>query len=441
MFKRVLYGCGNLSYSVISQTITNFFMFFATSVLGISGTLVGIAIAISTIWDGISDTLFGYFSDNFNFLKMGKRNGYMLVATIGMSIANIAIWCVPNTLSIGFKFIWIVISLLVLETFNTMFATPYVALGNELAKSDNDRTKINATSTIFYLIGIIIPSVLLYVFLPDTDLYPIGQLNPKGYVNIAITSSIICLVFGLISTLTTIQKTAKSAEKKKLHIKDLFTNFLSAFKHKDLRKVIFGYVFTCMATVFLCSVGLHFFTYSLFYTSMQITIILLTLIVGNIISQPIWVALSKKFSKSKALVWAILLTTLSVFIVIGIFIFRIELVDISFYLIIAVIFFCGLGSGGLYSLPSSIYGDLIMKMDNGENLIGVYSGTLTFASNIANSITQLLVGVLLDVIKFDSSIQLQTLQVQTGLALILFIGVQISLIGACFIFAKFIKNN
>ena len=48
MLKKIFYGFGGLSYSVISQTISNFFMFFATSVLGISGTLVGITIGIST---------------------------------------------------------------------------------------------------------------------------------------------------------------------------------------------------------------------------------------------------------------------------------------------------------------------------------------------------------------------------------------------------------
>ena len=195
MLKKLFYGFGGLSYSVIGQTISNFFMFFATSVLGLSGTLVGITIGISTIWDGLSDTIIGYFSDNHKGKFLGKRNGYMLVATIGMTIFNIALWSVPNSLSVGLKFVWIVISLLLLETFNTMFATPYNALGNELAESYHDRTKINAFSTVFYLIGIIIPSVLLVVFLPSTEEYPIGQLNPKGYVSIAVVTSVICLIF------------------------------------------------------------------------------------------------------------------------------------------------------------------------------------------------------------------------------------------------------
>lgn len=443
MLRKIFYGFGSLSYSVISQTMSNFFMFFATSVLNISGTLVGVAIAISTIWDGISDTLVGYLSDKYILGKFGHRNGYMLIATIGMSLSNIALWCVPNTLSLTFKFIWILVSLLIVETFNTMFSTPYMALGNELASSYNDRTKVNACSTVFYLFGIIVPSVLLLIFLPNTEEYPIGQLNPNGYVKISIVTSIICLFFGVLSSLLTLKKQEKiEAYHSQFNFKKVFSNFLSAFKNKKLRKIIFGYVLTSIATVFLCSVGLHFFTYSFFYSSSQITYLLLCLILGTIISQPLWVYVANKNKKKPALIIGIILTILAVFGVITIYLFRIELYHISFYLMLGAIFICGIGSGALYSLPTAIYGDAIMSINTDkENLTATYSGTLTFASNIANSITQLIVGVLLDVIKFDSSLQVQTLGVQTGLALILFIGVQTSLIVACLIFSRYRENG
>lgn len=437
--KKLFYGFGGLGYSVISQTISNFFMFFATSVLGLSGTLVGITIGISTIWDGISDTLIGYLSDNHKIGRFGKRNGYMLIATIGMSIFNVALWTIPNNLSTVLKFVWILLSLLLLETFNTMFSTPYNALGNELASSYHDRTKINAFSTVFYLIGIIVPSVLLVVFLPNTEEYPIGQLNPRGYVKISFVTSLICLIFGLMCSLFTIPKKSEREEvnNKKASLKDLFCNFLSVFKNIKIRKLILGYVMTSIATVFLCGVGLHFFTYSFFYTSNQITALLLTLMIGTIISQPLWVFISKKQRKKPSLILGILLTIFSVFGVIVVYLFRIELYKVSFLIMLLLIFFCGIGSGALYSLPMSIYGDVIENNKDSEDKSATYSGVLTFAGNIANSISQLAIGILLDVISFDSTESVQTLGVQTGLALILFIGVQLSLITACFIFASF----
>ena len=204
---------------------------------------------------------------------------------------------------------------------------------------------------------------------------------------------------------------------------------------------------TSVATVFLCSVGLHFFTYSLFYSSNQITYLLLTLMFGTIISQPLWVKISSKKKKKPALIAGILTTIFAIFGVIFIYLFRIEIYEISYYLMLCAVFICGVGSGALYSLPTSIYGDLIDEITtNGENRVATYSGTMTFASNIGNSITQLVVGILLDIIGFDSSLQMQTLGVQTGLSLILFVGVQASLIIACFVFAghnehKTLSNN
>ena len=125
-----------------------------------------------------------------------------------------------------------------------------------------------------------------------------------------------------------------------------------------------------------------------------------------------------------------------------IYLFRIEVYEYSFILMISLIFICGVGSGALYSLPLSIYGDAIERLNKtGDNRNATFGGVLTFAGNMANSITQLLVGVLLDIIRFDSSEEIQTLGVQTGLALILFIGVQMSLIIACFIFASYKEKN
>lgn len=437
--KKYFYGFGGLSYSVISQTVSNFFMFFSTSVLGIKGTIVGIAIAISTIWDGISDTIVGYISDNYRLGFLGKRNGYMLIATIGMSIANIFLWCVPNDINVGFKFIWILLSLLILETFNTMFSTPYMALGNELSRNDNERTTIGAINTIFYLIGMIVPSVLLFIFLPSTTEYPVGQLNPNGYVKIAIVSSVICLVCGLIASLTTIPKNKFDRVKNskfKLSIGGLWNNFLTAFRDKRVSKIIWGYVLVSIATVILCSVGMHFFTYSFFYESNQITILLLTLLLGTIISQPLWVSLSKKSSKKPALLSGIIVTILAVFAVIFIFLFRIELVDISFYLMIVAILFCGVGSGALYTLPTAMYGDAVMKIDRSGSLNATYSSTLTFAGNMASSIAQLTIGILLDLIGFDGGKSVQSLFVQSGLAIIIFVGIEFTLIWSCLIFSK-----
>ena len=109
---KFLYGLGGLGYSSMSQTLNNFIMFFGTSVMGISGSLVGIAIAISSLWDGVSDPLVGHLSDNTNNRFFGKRLGFMFFGIFIIALLNICIWSMPSSLPEFGKFLWLLIGML-----------------------------------------------------------------------------------------------------------------------------------------------------------------------------------------------------------------------------------------------------------------------------------------------------------------------------------------
>ena len=88
-----------------------------------------------------------------------------------------------------------------------------------------------------------------------------------------------------------------------------------------------------------------------------------------------------------------------------------------------------------------MYSDAISKINRATGLdkTATYSGVMTFMSNLFNCILQLIIGIMLDLIKFNPNKMEQTLSVQTGLAIILFVGIQISLIGGYYIFSKYNK--
>lgn len=433
---KIIYGIGNLGYSVISQTMTNFFMFFGTSVLKMPGGLVGIAIAISTFWDGFTDPIVGFLSDHYPLFKMGNRRGYMLVATFGMALLNIVIWSVPTRLGVGFKFLWVLVSLLMIETFNTLYSTPYMALGTDISRSYNDRTLIQMSKTCFFLVGMIIPSILMVVFLPNTSDYPIGQLNPAGYRYMAIFTSVICLISGLVCVFFT-RSVQINGKPEKFKFSKIFTDFVSTFKCKELAKIIAGYSFCMLSGVMLTGVGMHFFTYCFGLSSGQITLLLMCLLGGNLLSQPIWFRLSEYRDKLLSLLTAIFVAVIGSFLIIILFLLRFQIKHPFFWIAIAILI-SGMGSGALYTLPTSMYSDAITRQNHatGKNRTAMYSGVLTFSSNIVSSLALLIVGGLLDVIRFDPNTMEQSLGVQTGLALILFVGIQVSLIVGYFVFSK-----
>ena len=435
------YGIGNLGYGVISQTVTNFYMFYGTAVLGLSGSVIGFIIAISTVWDGVSDCFIGGLSDKVKIGKLGHRNGYMLIATIGMSVINVLLWNVPNS-SYIIKYIWIGVGLLLLETFNTMFSTPYMALGNDIATSANNKTLLQIYKTIGFLIAIIIPSALMFIFLPSTEKYPVGQLNPKGYISISLASSVICLVAGLMSVFLTLKKSKERKienENNSLSIKSLFLNFYSTLKVARIRKLIIGYALAQIPSVILTGLGMHFFTYCFLCDSRQITVLLLSLILGMLVSQPLWFYLSKKTDRKQALMNSIFVAIIGVFCIIFVYIFRFSLLELSFYISIFATFVCGFGSGGLYALPLSLYGDEIDNLNkkSKENKTATYSGALTLFSNLASSIMLFVVGLMLDLVGFNAKEQIQPLLVQTFLAVTLFVGVVAAFISAGVLFYSY----
>ena len=438
---KLAYGIGNLGYSVISQTITNFFMFFGTSVLKLNGFLVGVAISISTFWDGFTDPIVGYVSDRYSILKLGNRKGYMLIATFGMALINIVIWFVPFNMSKIIKFIWLTLGLVAIESFNTLYSTPYMALGTDISINYNDRTKIQISKTVFFLIGMMIPSMLLYIFLPNTKDYPIGQLNPYGYRYMSIVTSIICVISGLISVFFTKSNKRIIQEKTDFSFTLMFSEFLKVLKIKPLSLIIFGYSIVMLSAVILTSVGMHFFTYCFVLSSRQITTLLSCLLIGTLSSQPIWYIASVKKDKKTALLGGLFVSVIGVFLIITVFLLRFQIGKYAFWYILIAIFICGVGSGALYSLPCSMYSDVINKINKitKSNKTATYSGVMTFVSNIFNCLLQLIVGIMLDIIKFNPNEIAQTLSVQTGLALMLFVGIQIALISGYYIFSRYDK--
>jgi len=443
---KVFYGVGNLGYGAVSQTYTNFIMFFGTSVLKISGSLMGIAVAIATAWDALTDPVIGFASDNGKSRLFGRRHGFLLIGIYGMSICNLLVWGVPHVFTPTVKFMWLLVSILLLETFNTFFATPYNALGAEITNEYNERTEIQMYKTIAFLIALALPTLLLKIFLPDTPEFPQGQLNPQGYLNMGYVTSAICLICGFIMYIGTYSflprlhaKARKERQilltkpkKKKI---DVLKDFGKVMVKKNFRNIIFGYSIALISAAILTGVGMHFFTYTFHFTSNQLTFTLAALLAGTVIGQPLWLYISKKKEKKPALMFGILTSFIGIALMFVVFLCRnIMPTSMVFGLTLPCTLIAGLGTGALYSLPTSMYNDLIAieHEKTKEEKTATYSSAMTLAYKASNAIASLCIGFMLDLIKFNADNVEQTATVQSALGWFVFIGIAFSLIVGLF---------
>lgn len=404
-------------------------------------------IALTSLWDGVSDPIIGYLSDRTKNRFFGRRLLYMLIASLSLAICNVLLWSCPAKKGSGLAVVWLVMFLLLQETFNTFFATPYSALCIDIAPDYNDQTKMQSFKSVFYILGLIMPSVLMYIFMPSN----VGvqtQFDKSGYVNIALVNSLLVVVSGLISIFGTRKRvlSVPNYDKgvvdstQKHGFKKIIGGYFETLKKKDFRIVTLGYSVSLIASIFITSVGMHLFTFCYHFSSTQISVIMICLFGGAIFSQLIWVNLVKKYDKKQTLIFALCLLLVGIALTSVTFLFRTyTTADTIFFFVLPCIFVCGVGSGALYSLPHSMYADVVTmeQFKTKENNAGRYTGYYTFTYNFTNSVTLLVIGVLLDLIHFDSTMPLQALSVQAGLGKIVFFGSSVAITLAIMIFSNY----
>ncbi len=161
------YGTGGAVYAVKEAAYTMFVLLFYTQVLGLNGTLTGAMIAVSLIWDGVSDPLAGALSDRLRS-RFGRRHPFMLASILPMGLGFVGLFSPPAailqspTLLAGWLLFWS----LWLRTFITTFTIPHLALSAEITRDYHERSQIlGARLAFLFLFSVLIPALaLVFVF-------------------------------------------------------------------------------------------------------------------------------------------------------------------------------------------------------------------------------------------------------------------------------------
>ena len=75
-YNKVGYGSGDIAGNVVYALLSAFVMIFLTDTVGMNAGVVGTLIAVSKLFDGVSDIFFGSLIDKTH-TKMGKARPWM----------------------------------------------------------------------------------------------------------------------------------------------------------------------------------------------------------------------------------------------------------------------------------------------------------------------------------------------------------------------------
>ena len=106
---------GNVVYSFLSS----FIMIYLTNIVGLNAGIVGTLIAVSKLFDGVTDIFFGAMIDKTKS-RLGKARPWMLYAYIGCAVTLVANFAIPTNMGKFAQYAWFFIAYTLL---NAVFFT------------------------------------------------------------------------------------------------------------------------------------------------------------------------------------------------------------------------------------------------------------------------------------------------------------------------------
>ena len=242
---KIAYGLGTGLVSVKNNLFHFFFIFYFGNVLGVDQWYIVLATTLALLLDAFSDPIMGQVSDNYRNPKWGRRHKFMLWGILPTAIALVLLFMPPDGLSETALFIWMLVFLLAVRLGLTVFGGPYYSLGAELSSDYNERTNIVSIRELFNtLFNLAVFFFGITVFLPSTEKFENGMMNPDGYGPLVITFAIIGAIGSLIAIIGTRRKIPELNQRamgERTKWTDTFTQFRKASALKSFRTACLGY--------------------------------------------------------------------------------------------------------------------------------------------------------------------------------------------------------
>lgn len=192
-YQKIGYGSGDVAGNVVYALLTAFVMFYLTDTVGLSMGIVGTLMAVSKIFDGVTDLFFGRMIDKTK-TKMGRARPWMLWAYIGCAVALVACFAIPTSWGQTAQYIFFFITYTLLNAvFFTANNIAYASLTALITKNTNERVQLGSIRFIF---AFGTSMLIQYITIDAVNWFGGGT---TGWRTIAIIYAVIGLIVNTIS--------------------------------------------------------------------------------------------------------------------------------------------------------------------------------------------------------------------------------------------------
>ena len=382
--QKLSFGMGSFAQWFINSAFNIWVFTYYFTVIGLDVRWYMLAAVLWTIWNAFNDPLIGFLSDRTN-TKYGRRKPFIMLGSIPIIILYIIIWLPP--LPAGgneiFTFLYLLLMLILYDTFYTMVALPYDSLFPELYTSVKERSQVNTIRQILAVVGLL-AAALVPGIVVASETAPLSEQMFSYFLNGVITAIIIG-----VSLLVSLKWGVKERKEFKLDYQQQ-PKFIQSFKYAMKNKgfvlytimfFLYEYILLLLATL-IQIFGREILDASPFETSILMGIMY---IVG-LVSVALWKWLDVKIGGKKGYAIAM----------IAYFFASLPLMFVDFYLFAVIIaVFMGIGFGGMLYFIYLIIADVIDEdeLKTGIRREGAFFGITNFFMRLSMILSIVTIGI------------------------------------------------
>lgn len=262
---KVSYGLGEMAEGVKTAALETFLFFYYTQIIGLSGSLVGLALLIALLFDGITDPLIGSMSDNVRS-RLGRRHPFLYLAPVPMAVGLYLLFSPPAGLGQWELFGWLLCFTAFTRVMQSSYFVPHMALGAELSTDFDERLSASSYRNIFAFAGRLLVLWLAFsVFFRPAAGVAQGQLNGAAYPPFAMACGVIALIAIVLSALGTQRRatevyriTSANKQRDRTHI---FRNIRKAFRMRSFAVYFVAILISYVLGGVQAALGVHINTF------------------------------------------------------------------------------------------------------------------------------------------------------------------------------------
>lgn len=414
---KLYYGLGQAAESVKNWGFGTLLLIYYNQVLGLSGTLASLAIAIALVFDAVSDPAVGSWSDGIKS-RWGRRHPFLLASVVPLCLSFYLLFWPPEGLGPFALFCWLTFFTIATRTALTLFHVPYMSLGAELTQDYQERTTLVAVRTAMGLgASLFVVFVAFNYFFVSTEDIPRPQVTREPYFKFALLSALVMGAMMLVSAWGTrgaIPDLAGAGqEARRFRFFHVYNDLIKALGNVSFRALFVGALLLYIYLGVHGALAIYLQTFFWQLDTDAIRYWQLSGVVGAIAGLPLVRTVNRLLDKKMTIIASVLVT--AAMSTVPVLLHLVHLMPTNPAILVPLL--CVLaGLGTMSSIQTSVTaGSMMMDITDEHQLVhgtrqeGIYMGAFSFSIKCTSALGTLVAGLALDVIGFPKQSGLATI--------------------------------